>query len=67
MKLIARNKHKYTMTSEFPENFWEDWKENKAALKEKGYSPFKVGKIGIWLSTIMKRKLLMKNLKNLTR
>lgn len=32
------------MTSEFPENFWEDWKENKAALKEKGYSPFKVGK-----------------------
>ena len=32
------------MTSEFPEKFWEDCKENKAALKEKGYSPFKVGK-----------------------
>ena len=44
MKLIARNKHKYTMTSQFPENFWEDWKENKEALKEKGYSPFKIGK-----------------------
>ena len=32
------------MTSEFPENFWENWKENKQTLKEKGYSPFKIGK-----------------------
>lgn len=40
MLMYSINKHEYKMYN-IPDGFWDEWKENKAELKAKGFAPFK--------------------------
>jgi hypothetical protein len=38
--MIAKNGNFYKIVN-IPSDFWDNWKADKAGMKEKGYSPFK--------------------------